>query len=125
MSIRRDIESSLKDAERDLDTPLMSWQGASLPCLPSFERTATLIEPDGNPLTSDLALLVRREWFLTSDTTEITADSDLLLSDNFTPAPRVGELVTFDARSYSVVAREWCAARAFIRFRCADPHSGR
>lgn len=124
MSIRRDIESSLEEAERDLDSPVMEWQGALIPCVPSYERTATLIDSDGNPLTTDLALLVRRENFITSDTTVITSDSDLVLSDNFTPAPKSGEIVVFEKRNYKVITREWCAAKAFVRFRCADPDSG-
>jgi hypothetical protein len=124
MSLRRDIESSLAEAERDLDSPVFGWRNREVACLPNFEDRVTQIDTGGNPQMTNLALLVRRELFKTFDVDSINWDSDLVTFDDDTPIPRSGDRgLTFRGREYKVIEVGWCPAMGMVRFRCADPES--
>lgn len=128
MSLRREIESSLEEAERDLDTPVVSYRGKALPCIPMFERRGVLVDVGGNPLEVQFGIRIRREFFITGDSTQTTGDTESWTGDSDLPAPCSGQkgrdIMTYLGRDYRVltVARSPDGSHFVIDF--GDPDSG-
>lgn len=139
-AVQRLVVKGMKRQERLLGTPVFEWDHTQvyaaaatppvkeIPCLPSYEQGGTLIDGGGgNLIEVDFALLVRRELFITWDSTEVTWDSEDITWDDNTPVPRSGQIVRYLGRRYKVLMISWSPENpsSHAIFYLVDPESGR
>ncbi len=101
--------------EKDLGSQTFTWHGIEVLCVPSgFEGGLSVgVGPKGEELTA--RLFVRRDNFLTADSTLITTDSDLFTVDDDRPTPVAGKTLIFRGKTRRIVtAREDGARSGYV-----------
>ena len=128
MLLRNEIDRDLGEISREMrfaqedETPVFTWRGVEVACIPSSVARGVELDTEGNALTIDLRLIVRRAVFLTADSTLVTVDSDLYTADNATPVPVAGRTLTFRGAEYRILsARE---SGPLSHFELTLAHSG-
>jgi hypothetical protein len=126
-AIQRVLERGHRRLEARLGATIV-YREATLPCVPSHERRGMLVDVGGNPLAVEFSISIRRELFLTGDSTEVTGDSTEWTGDSDLPSPCSGQkgrdIFTYLGRVYRVltVARSPDGSHFLIDF--GDPDSG-
>lgn len=80
-----------------------TWKETEVDCIPTSLVGGIVIDSEGNAITADFRLFVRREKFLTADSTLITVDSDLYTTDSDLPTPVAGRTLIFRGRIYRII----------------------
>jgi len=89
-----------------------TWKSSEVPCVPSDARVGITLSQGGFERTVELSLIVRRNEFLSIDTTLITIDSDLWTADSDKPHPVAGRKLIFRGKTYRIVQARESAARS-------------
>lgn len=119
MSFNTLLSDALSELETTLqfmeETQVFTWvNGAEIPCTPNNLDAATALEIGGHADTSGLRLFVRRDHFLTADSTLVTADSELYTADNDTRRPVAGLKLQFRGKTWRIISAREDASRAFF-----------
>lgn len=131
MAIVSELYEFLRDGLLELEASTLAtidYREATLPCVPSYERRGVLVDVGGNPVQVEFSISIRRELFITGDSTMVTGDSDQWTGDSDLPAPCSGQkgrdIMTYLGREYRVltVARSPDGSHFLIDF--GDPDSG-
>ena len=102
-----------------------TWKNAEVPCTATSIRKGLEIEIEGNLLTTDCTLFVRRNRFLTADNTIITVDSDLYTVDSDLPTPVAGRTLIFRGHTYRIITARESGPRSHFELSVADAGSNR
>lgn len=134
MRLRDEIQSDLRTIEREMseENPrgtwapqTFTWKQAEIPCTPTSLRKGQLIELGGNLYTVDLTLIVRKDEFLTADSTLITVDSELFTADNDRPHPVAGRTLIFRGTTFRIITARESGPRSHYELSLADEGSNR
>ena len=104
-----------------LQDQTFTWRGAEIPCVPNGASVGTTVEVGGYQETVALVLYVKRDRFLTMDSTLVTMDSNLFTMDNDKPKPVSGRKLTFNGREYRILTAREDGSRAYYTLNLADP----
>lgn len=114
--IESEIIDALKEQENDLGGQTLTLpSGAEIPCVPSMEDVGSSIAIGPNVEEITCVVRVRKSWFITSDSTEITVDSEVILSDNDTPRLRSGDKPDFRTKTYRVLKVQESPCMAYFK----------
>lgn len=92
-----EVNRDMREMERDLRVTFLAtgqyftWRGVEIPCVPSMLRRGVLIDSQGNSVTIDLTLKVRRAHFIGWDSDVASLDASTPTLDSDMRLPRVGE----------------------------------
>jgi hypothetical protein len=128
--IQRDlerIESEMgqEDEDGEIVAQTFTWKGAEVPCIPTSIRRGLSFEEGGNMVEIDCTLIVRRNEFLTVDTTLITVDSELYSADSDLPTPVAGRTLIFRGKTYRIITARESGPRSHYELSIADQGSNR
>ena len=123
MSLRTEIARDLAEIERDKGSQTFTWNGAEVPCNPSTERRGEQYDVGGIIRLVDLTLIVRREHFLTADSTLQTIDGDLVTIDGDLPVPLAGAELTFRGRTRVILGATESSTLSHFALDLADPNN--
>jgi hypothetical protein len=116
-----EISGACEEMEGDLGNTLTTAQNLELPCIPSMEEVGNTVVIGPLEEVIQVALLVRKSYFITADNTIITVDSDEILADNSSPRPRSGSLITFRGKRYRSIMYEEDPSGAFFKIYLTSP----
>ncbi len=128
MQFRNEIQSDLRRMENEIGSgtsPTFTWKGVEVACVPTRSERGIEISNRGNMVEISLTLIVRRDHFLTADSTLITVDSELYTSDNLTPRPVAGRTLVFRGVTYRIITAKEVAPQSHYELTLADSHSNR
>jgi hypothetical protein len=128
-AIAEEIRSALLEIEEDLYNAVdgyetFTWKGASIRCVPNFMNRGSVVVQGGHEHMVQYTLFVRREHFLTADSTLHTVDSELYTADNETPVPVAGKFLDHRGKTFRIVFAGVDGANAYFKLDLADKHSG-
>lgn len=126
--LRQEIQRDLERMEYDIGsgTPeTFTWKGVEVACVPTSIRRGLTIEVGGNFFEIDCTLFVRRNNFITADSTLITVDSELYTADSDLPTPVSGRTIVFRGRTYKILTARESGPRSHYELAIADNGSGR
>jgi hypothetical protein len=132
--LRNEIQIDLERMESELGqendsgavvAQSFTWKGASVPCVPTSIRRGTTVDVGGNFYEIDCTLFVRRNCFLTADSTIITVDSNLYTVDSDLPTPVAGRTLIFRGATYRIVSARESGPRSHFELAIADAGSNR
>ncbi len=109
MTIREEIAGALEEMENDLvnesgeTQKLILPSNKELPCVPSSEDVGAEIAIGNQVEVITAVVRVRKVHFKTTDSTLITIDSDVILTDDDTPRLRSGKKPQFRGKTYRVL----------------------
>lgn len=70
--------------------PTFTWKGLAVPCVVNNYARGTVLVVGGFEVRCDCRVFVKKENFLTADSTLVTIDSELFTMDNDKPQPVAG-----------------------------------
>ncbi len=97
-----------------------TWKGAEVYCTPSGLRYGTTLTLGGFEYAVQLTLFVRKDHFLTVDTTLVTVDSILYTTDNDMVVPVTGRKCTFRGKVYRIIGCRESGPRSHFELDLAD-----
>lgn len=115
MSFRSEIEDTLteiagvegEDDSGVIRNVLITSTGRELPWIPNMEGVSSEIQIGPHVEVIQASGNILKRYFVTADTTEVTADSEVILADNSTARPRPGGTATraagFRGKTYRVL----------------------
>lgn len=108
--------------EADTGSQTFTWKGKEILCVPTGLESGLTIEvgPKGEEIT--LKLSVRRDQFLTIDSSLVTIDSDLFTTDNDTPTPVAGKTLIFRGKGYRIFSAREDGARSHYALMLMSPN---
>lgn len=101
MSLASELAGAVDELIDAMDSPTFVWNGVLVPCVPNTFGRRTVLIGGGFEVEADARLFVRRNEFLTADSTLITVDSELFTADNDLPTPVAGKTLRFPGGSDS------------------------
>ena len=113
---------ALKHLERLTGDQTFTWKGAEVLCVPSSLRAGQAIQVGGFEREITLTLIVRKEHFLTADSTLVTVDSELWTVDSDMPHPVAGKKLTFRGKTYRILSAKESAPRSHYELDLGDPN---
>lgn len=134
MNIGQEITRGLKVLERAAavrnvggasTAQTFTWKGVQIPCVPNSVQNLVEIDQGGNAVAVQWTLYVRREHFLTADSTLITVDSDLYTVDNQVPTPVSGRTLSFHGTVYRIIQARESSVQSHFTLILANPNSNR
>jgi hypothetical protein len=90
-----DLIAGLAELEDLTGSETFTWNGAEVLCVARTLVGTNAWEPGGLADNSTERLYVRKENFLTADSTLVTVDSELFTADSEMPHPVAGRKLTF------------------------------
>lgn len=118
--LREFLTTGLEELEADCGGETFTWKTAEVPCVASMLERGIAIVVGQRETTIDCALIVRKENFLSADSTLVTVDSTLFTSDNGMRHPVAGYKLTFRGRSMRVATVSEDATRLFYKLTIID-----
>jgi hypothetical protein len=79
--------------------PSFYWKGELVPCVVNTFAKGTVLEEGGFQIRTDAKIFVKKEDFITIDSTLVSIDSTLYTMDNDTPTPVAGRVLTLVGKS--------------------------
>jgi hypothetical protein len=125
MSLRDDIAGALEELEDELGAETFTWKGAEIPCVPNLLNRGALVVSGGFEATVNFTLVVRKENFISADSTLVTVDSELYTMDSNKPHPVAGRTLTFRGKTYKILTATEDPSRAYYKLDLGDRNSGR
>lgn len=125
MSLRDDIAGALEELEDELGAETFTWKGAEIPCVPNLLNRGAVVVSGGFEATVNFTLVVRKENFISADSTLVTVDSELYTMDSNKPHPVAGRTLTFRGKTYKILTATEDPSRAYYKLDLGDRNSGR
>ncbi len=116
------FREALKHIEGVIGSQTFTWKGVEVLCVPSGLRAGQSIEVGGFMREIQFTLIVRREHFITADSTLITVDSVLFTADSDMPHPVAGKKIVFRGKDYRILAAREAAPRSHYELDLGDPN---
>jgi hypothetical protein len=116
------FRNALQHVEFMLGNQTFTWKGAEVICCPSGLRAGQSVELGGFMREIQLTLIVRKDHFITADSTLVTVDSVLVTMDSDMPHPVAGKKLTFRGKSYRILAAKEAATRSHYELDLGDPN---
>ena len=120
MNIADMTRSALASLRGDLESPVFTWKGAEIPCVPNSLGVGSIVEAGGFEMAVTLSLHVDRREFFSADSTLWFADSDLMTMDNDKPTPVTGKTLVYKGATYRIIRTTKTADGASIGLLCGD-----
>jgi hypothetical protein len=116
----RALIRGLNKLERLTGSETFTWKQAQVLCVARTLNATNAWEMGGLADLSTLRLYVRKENFLTADSTLITVDSDLWTVDSDMPHPVAGRTLTFRGKVWRINSAREGATRAHYELDLMD-----
>ena len=113
---------ALHHIEGQLGDQTFTWKGNEVTCVPSGLRAGQVIAVGGFQKEIQLSLIVRRDNFISMDSTLHTVDSILFTMDNDMPHPVAGKKTTFRGKEYRILSAKESAPRSHYELDLGDPN---
>lgn len=123
MRIADATRSALASLRVALDSPVFTWNGVEIPCVPNTLGAGTVVAMGGFDETISLVLHVDLGAFLTADSTLVSADSTLYTADGDMRRPVAGRTLTFRNRTLRVVRTSVTPDNASVAVFLVDPNA--
>lgn len=116
-----DLVAGLAELEDLTGNETFTWKEAQVICV-----ARSLLETNGWEVgnladNSTLRLYVRKEQFLTADSTLVTVDSDLWTVDSDMPHPVAGRTLTFRGKSWRINSAREAGTRSHYELDLGSP----
>lgn len=123
MSIATLTKAALTRLRGDLDSPVFTWKGAEIPCVPNMLGVGSIVAAGGYEMTTGLSLYVDRAEFLTVDSTLVSVDSELCTSDSNVPTPMSGKTVVYQGATYRIGTARFSPCGTFLVLLMGDKNA--
>jgi len=109
-----DLVAGLKELEDLTGLEVFLWKTAEVVCVARTLTASNAWEVGGLVDNSTERLYVRREVFLTVDSTLVTVDSELWTVDNDMPHPVAGKTLTFRGKVWRINSAREAGTRSHL-----------
>jgi hypothetical protein len=86
--------------------PTFTWKGVDVPCVVNQYARGTTLDVGGFQVRCDVRIFVKKENFLTADSTLVTVDSELFTADSDKPKPVAGRTLTLAGKKLRIERAE-------------------
>jgi hypothetical protein len=123
VSIATLTKAALTRLRGDLDSPVFTWKGVEVPCVPNTLGVGSIIAAGGFEMTVGLSLYVDRDEFFSVDSTLVSVDSELYTSDNDLPTPMSGKTVIYHGATYRIGTARFSPCQTFLVLLMGDANA--
>lgn len=117
-----DLVHGLAELEDLTGSETFTWNGAPVLCVARSLLGTNAWEPGGLADNSTVRLYIRKEVFLTADSTLVTVDSELWTVDSDMPRPVAGRKLTFRGKEWRINSAREAGTRSHYELDLGSAH---